>query len=129
MGNCRLDSEGGVAKVTAMSDAPVTHPSKLSKGHIFFRRLLSTVMLWGIVLGAIFSGNKILSDYVFLAIMMMLAGFGLVEFYGLVEKSGLVCYKTIGVVGGLVLMRSAVCRSRSGVIHDPRCRSLICTTR
>jgi phosphatidate cytidylyltransferase len=76
------------------------------------------VILWGIVLGAIFSGNKILSDYVFLAIMMALAGFGLVEFYGLVEKSGFICYKTIGVVGGLVLMGSTFLRL-SGVLGAP----------
>src|SRR3954466_1611579 len=52
-----------------------------SKKVIFLRRLVSSVILWTIVIASLFSGNKILSDYVFLAIMMTLAGFGLIEFY------------------------------------------------
>lgn len=76
----------------------------LSKAAIFFRRLLSFVVLWTVVLTALFSRQKWVADYLFLFIMMMLAGMGLEEFYGLVEKRELVCFKNWGVVGGLLLM-------------------------
>ncbi|MDB6021750.1 MAG: Phosphatidate cytidylyltransferase, partial [Pedosphaera sp.] len=56
--------------------------SALSKRQIFFRRLLSFVVLWTIILTALFSGNKLLSDCVFLVVMVLLAGAGLWEFYG-----------------------------------------------
>ena len=63
---------------------PVTQP--VSKAKIFARRLTSTAILWSVVLGAMFSGSKLLSDYVFAAIMVVLACVGLMEFYGMVEK-------------------------------------------
>lgn len=71
------------------------------------RRLGTFTVLWTVILSALFSGNKFLSDYVFLAIMMVLAGLGLREFYSLVEKRGLVCFKVFGILGGLLLMVSA----------------------
>ena len=61
-----------------------------SKAKVFFRRLISTVILWSVILAALFSGHKLISDYVFLVIMVFLAGFGLAEFYGLVAARGLV---------------------------------------
>ncbi|HSH93922.1 MAG TPA: phosphatidate cytidylyltransferase, partial [Roseimicrobium sp.] len=82
---------------------PVTPPSK---GKVFLRRLTSSVILWTVVLSALFSKNKLVSDYVFLLIMMVLAGIGLMEFYNMVEKRGLVCFKPWGVFGGLLLMAS-----------------------
>ena len=92
-----------------MSAAPsTTAPATpaLSKGQIFLRRLGSTVVLWSIVLTAIFSPNVIIANYVFLALMVLLAWTGLLEFYGLVEKRGLVCFKAWGIFGGLLLMGS-----------------------
>ena len=68
------------------------------------RRLTSFVVLWAIVLAALFSSNRALSDYVFLAIMVFLAITGLAEFYGLVEKRDLVCFKGWGIFGALLLM-------------------------
>ena len=53
-----------------------------------------------------FSGNRLVSDYVFLALMVALAAAGLVEFYGLVERRGWVCYKVWGILGGVLLMAS-----------------------
>ena len=53
-----------------------------------------------------FSGNRLISDYVFLGLMVVLAGAGLAEFYGLVEKRGWVCYKGWGIFGGVLLMAS-----------------------
>src|SRR5271169_1661018 len=86
-----------------MSDTTAP-PQPPSKGRIFFRRLFSTLLLWGIVLGGMFCGNKLISDYVFLAIMLLLSFAGLVEFYGLVEKRDLVCFKGWGVFGGVLLI-------------------------
>jgi phosphatidate cytidylyltransferase len=75
-----------------------------SKAQVFLRRLASTVFLWSVVLTAIFSGNPFVREWVFLGLMLLLAGAGLLEFYGLVEKRGLVCFKTWGVTNGLLLM-------------------------
>jgi len=81
--------------------APTPPASKLK---IFVRRLSSTLVLWGIVIAAMFSTNKLVSDYFFLAVMVFLAAAGLIEFYGLVEKRGLVCFKGWGIFGGVLLM-------------------------
>ncbi len=88
-----------------MSDAaaPVAPPAS-SKAKVFVRRLSSTLVLWGIVLGALFSGNKMLSDVVFALVLMLLALVGLLEFYGLVEKEKMVCFKRWGVFGGVLLL-------------------------
>ncbi len=77
---------------------------RLTKRQIFFRRLLSFVVLWTVILAALFSGNKLVSDCVFLIIMVLLAGAGLWEFYGLVEKCGQTCFKYCGLIGGMLLM-------------------------
>jgi len=81
---------------------PPTPP--LSKAKIFVRRLVSFVVLWTILLTALFSRNRLVSDYVFLVIMGLLAVTGLAEFYGLVAKRDLVCFERWGICGGLLLM-------------------------
>ena len=83
---------------------PVAAPQPVSKAKIFARRLASTAILWSVVLGAMFSGSKLLSDYVFAAFMVVLACVGLMEFYGLVEKRGMVCFKMWGIAAGVLLM-------------------------
>jgi phosphatidate cytidylyltransferase len=88
----------------AVQPSPTPTPPPLSKGQVFIRRLLSTVILWTVVLTAIFSGNQFIREYVFLGMMLVLAYTGLNEFYGLVEKRGLVCFKTWGILNGLLLM-------------------------
>ncbi len=102
-----------------MADAPqnTTTPTAppLSRGKIFLRRLLSSVVLWTIVLLAIFSNNRIVSDYFFLFVMILLSGAGLVEFYDLARKIGLPCYKSWGIFGGLLLI-TATFLYLSGVI-------------
>jgi phosphatidate cytidylyltransferase len=75
-----------------------------SKGVVFLRRLTSFVILWAVVLGALFSGYRSISDPVFLLIMALFTWAGLVEFYGIVRKLGLSCYSKWGVFGGLLLM-------------------------
>jgi phosphatidate cytidylyltransferase len=84
-----------------LTPASPPQPSKLK---IFFRRSLSFVVLWAIVLAALFTSSRLVSNYVFLIIMVFLATTGLAEFYGLVEKRDLVCFKWWGVLGGPLLM-------------------------
>jgi phosphatidate cytidylyltransferase len=83
---------------------PEVAAQKTSKAKVFFRRLLSTVVLWTVILTALFSGNRFISDYVFLAIIIFLAVTGLMEFYDLVERRQLVCFKKWGIFGGILLM-------------------------
>lgn len=71
---------------------------------MFALRMLSTVALWAIVLGAMFSGNKLLSDGVFLVIVVALVATGLTEFYGLAAKRGLACFARWGVGAGVLLI-------------------------
>jgi phosphatidate cytidylyltransferase len=80
-----------------------------SKGAVFLRRLLSFTVLWGVVLGSLFSGNKAISDYVFLIILVFLAATGLQEFYGMVAKLGYACYAKAGIFGGLLLLVATFC--------------------
>jgi phosphatidate cytidylyltransferase len=84
-----------------VNPGPPPSPSKLK---VFLRRLFSFVVLWTIILTALFSGNKLISNYVFLVIITFLAMTGLAEFYGLVAKRELVCFKQWGMLGGLLLM-------------------------
>jgi len=86
-----------------MSDAaaPAQTPSKAT---VFFRRLITTVILWTVILAAMFSGNALVSDGIFILLILVLALAGLAEFYGLAEKRGLACFKFPGLIGGALLM-------------------------
>ncbi|HTD85966.1 MAG TPA: phosphatidate cytidylyltransferase [Candidatus Binatia bacterium] len=84
--------------------APIPAPASSSKLKTFLRRLLSTVILWTVLLGAMFSGNVVLSNTVFLVIMCTLTVVGLLEFYGLAARIGLFCFKVFGIIGGLLLI-------------------------
>src|SRR5882724_3683498 len=75
-----------------------------SKARVFLRRLISSVILWTIVLIGLFSSNQLISNFLFLLIIVVLAVTGLAEFYGLAQKRDLVCFKGWGIVGGLLLM-------------------------
>jgi phosphatidate cytidylyltransferase len=87
-----------------MSNQPAAAAQPLSKGKIFLRRLLSTTVLWTVVISALFSSNKILSDYFFIAIMTLLAWLGLREFYTMAQKTKLICFPAWGLVCGTLLM-------------------------
>ena len=87
-----------------MPEPTTPPPPPLSKAKIFLRRMFSFVVLWTIVLTALFSGHKQISDYVFLLLMVVLAAAGLAEFYGLAARGELVCFKGWGVLGGVLLM-------------------------
>ena len=86
-----------------MSDAaaPAQTPSKAK---IFLRRLITTVILWTVILIALFSSNALISDGIFILLIFVLALAGLAEFYGLAEKRGLACFKYCGLLGGAMLM-------------------------
>jgi phosphatidate cytidylyltransferase len=81
-------------------------PQGPSRGKIFLRRLASSVVLWTVVLLAIFSKNKLLADWFFLLLLLVLSGAGLIEFYDMARKIGLVCFKGWGIFGGLLLIVS-----------------------
>ncbi len=75
-----------------------------TKFAILLRRLISSIVLWAVVIGALLSGNTPFSNFVFLGAMMAIAGIGLAEFYDLAGQRGLVCFKGWGIFGGLLLM-------------------------
>jgi len=79
-------------------------PTPLSKRQVFLRRLTSTIVLWSVILAGLFFGNKDISDYVFLVLIVLLAASGLMEFYGIAAKRNLVCFKYCGLIGGVLLM-------------------------
>ena len=75
-----------------------------SKAQVFLRRLITSVILWTVIIAALFSSSSLVSDGVFLLIIVFLALAGLAEFYGLAEKRGLACFKWCGLLGGALLM-------------------------
>ena len=85
-------------------DTPAASSAPSSKLRIFARRLLSFVILWTILLTALFSRHRMLSDAVFLLIITFLGVTGLAEFYGIVERRDLVCFKGWGILGGILLI-------------------------
>src|SRR5436190_13070896 len=87
-----------------MPDANAPTPVPTSKLKIFLRRLVSTVILWAIILAALFCTSQVISDFVFLFVMIFLAVTGLAEFYGIVGKRDLVCFKNWGIFAGVLLM-------------------------
>jgi phosphatidate cytidylyltransferase len=87
-----------------MPEPIIATPAPLSKKAIFFRRLISFTILWTVVISALFSGHKALSDYVFLAIILLLAVSGLMEFYGMVQRLHYACYPKLGLCGGVLLI-------------------------
>jgi phosphatidate cytidylyltransferase len=86
-----------------MSDA-VAAAQPPSKAQVFFRRLITSVILWTVILVALFSGNHLISDGVCIVLLIFLAVAGLAEFYGLAEKRGLACFKWCGLIGGVLMM-------------------------
>ena len=73
---------------------------------VFLKRLGSSVLLWSVVVAALFAPNPTLAGACFVLVMMVLAGAGLIEFYGLVERRGLICFRFWGLAAGLLLMLS-----------------------
>lgn len=104
-----MEVEARVTHASEPASTPVPAPGKGSppssgKLATFVRRLASTVVLWSVVLWTIFSPNRAVTDWVFLVLLLGLAWQGLREFYDLVERRGLACYRFWGITLGLVLM-------------------------
>ena len=74
-----------------------------SKAAVFVRRLSSTVVLLGVVFWGLLSGGAISVALVF-GLIMLLNIVGLLEFYGMVKKNQLPCFKWLGIAGGVVLL-------------------------
>jgi phosphatidate cytidylyltransferase len=87
-----------------MSDATAPPSEPQSRLKTLLRRLLSSLVLWGIVLFALFSKTHWLSDSLFVVSVIFLAVAGLAEFYGIAEKRGMVCFKGWGMLGGALLI-------------------------
>ena len=88
---------------TRMSDT-VAAAQTPSKSKVFLRRLITSVVLWTVIIAALFSASPLISNGVFILIMVFLGMTGLAEFYGLAERRGLVCFKWCGLFGGALLM-------------------------
>ena len=73
---------------------------------VFLKRLGSSVLLWSVVVAALFAPNPTAAGACFVLVMMLLAGAGVLEFYGLVQRRGLVCFRFWGLAAGLLLMVS-----------------------
>ena len=75
-------------------------PAASSKLKIFLKRLFSTVVLWAIVLGALFSGNRTAADLAMLIVLNVICFFALLEFGGLVVARGGKFFRTYALTGG-----------------------------
>ena len=62
----------------------------------FLRRLLSAVAMWLIALFVVFSANELF----FLLLIGSLGLAGLWEYFGMIEKSGMRCFKAFGMICG-----------------------------
>ena len=100
---------------------PTIAAPPVSKARTFVRRLISTVVLWTIILTALFSGHKAISDYVFLLLMVTLATTGLMEFYGIMAKRDLVCFKWSGLLAGVLMMTGTFAHFQGwlGIANSP----------
>lgn len=79
-------------------------PPPASKTIVFLRRLVSSIILWAVVIAALFSGNRIISSYFFLFAMLFLSATGLIEFYDIAKRCGLPSFNRWGLFAGLLLI-------------------------
>lgn len=94
-----------------------------SKGRVFLHRLSSAVVLWGLVLLAVFVGQSLLAHLVFLGILTLLVWVGLGEFYALAHRVGLACFDRLGRVGGALLIVATFCQLHGWLgLHDSPAR-------
>ena len=75
-----------------------------SRARTFLQRLASTLVLWALVLGALFSGVRWVSLTALAVIVMLLGGLGLAEFFALVRRCQLPSFPGWGMVAGLLLL-------------------------
>lgn len=72
----------------------------------FVRRLISTLVLWAIVILALFAQNKTVALSSFAVIILALTIIGLKEFYSIAEKAGVHCYTQLGITLGVLVVLS-----------------------
>ena len=102
---------------------PVAVPPSPGKAQVFLRRAGSTLLLWTVVVGAMFSGNRVLSDGVCGLFITALALIGLLEFYGLAQNCRLTCFKFSGAAAGVLLMVGTFAHFQGWLgIHDTPAR-------
>jgi phosphatidate cytidylyltransferase len=89
------------------------------KAVVFFKRLGSSLLLWSVVVAALFAASPVVANGCFVGILMLLAGLGLREFYDLVRNRSLVCFSGWGILAGLVLIASTFVYV-SGLNSPPR---------
>jgi phosphatidate cytidylyltransferase len=82
---------------TSTASAPAAPPQRRAQ---FFPRLLSSLVLWGIVLLIIFKGYPMM----FCLMITLVSSIALWEFYALLEKAGHPSFKFLGVFAGCVLV-------------------------
>lgn len=73
------------------------------------RRVLTTLVLWAVVLAGLFALPWPLLQIMVLITLAILVLIGLLEFYRLAEKQGYRCYRNLGILGGLFLVVSTWC--------------------
>lgn len=77
-----------------------------TKLQTFLKRLLSTILLWAVVLGALFSGNQTIADFAVLIVINGICFFGLMEFCDMVEKRGGKCFRRFALTSGAIYITS-----------------------
>jgi len=90
--------------ISAPMPDPANPTASPTKVQVFLRRAVSTLLLWAVVIAAMFSNSRLISDGVFVLLIATLSVAGLAEFYGLAEKRGLASFNICGIVGGVLLM-------------------------
>ncbi len=102
-----------------MADAPPLPAPTTDRAAVFRRRLASSLVLWAAVVGALFAPHPVVAGISFAGILMVLAGLGLWEFYGLVRQRGLECFRGWGMLAGWLLIGSSFVYL-SGLTGAPR---------
>lgn len=102
-----------------MADVPVPPPLQTDRAAAFRRRLGSSLILWAAVVGALFAPHPLVAGTCFVGILLVLAGAGLKEFYGLVRRRGLECFSGWGLLAGWLLIGSSFVYL-SGLTGAPR---------
>lgn len=102
-----------------MADTAPTPPAIPGRAAVFRRRLASSLLLWSVTAGALFAPHPVVAGTCFAGILLVLAGLGLWEFYGLVQRRGLECFRGWGLLAGGLLIGSTFVYL-SGLIGAPR---------
>jgi phosphatidate cytidylyltransferase len=99
---------------TMTETTPQTTPPAKSGALHFFLRLISSIVMWGIVLLGIFYAPPLF----FYAILTAIACVALWEFYTIAEAAGLRCYKVWGLAGCTALVMGSWFFFEKGVLSS-----------